>query len=461
MLALDLQAAGIEPVTDSGVIDFHALRNSYVTHLVASGATVNVCQTLARHSDAKLTIGVYAKASVEAKVAAVNALPDLTPPPAAPGASDPSSNPDFSLNLPYNPVPDCPKSPILPPGGSDLEPAPDSTKTQENTGFAGVSEGVGGDPARTSLRNLEFHGRTCDNSIAPSAARGGPGGLAMTPRQRRLWAVSLFAGALLLGDSAQARYGGSHSPHGHFGAGPGPGFGRRGNWSWGMVGAGGGWASFYFLGLGAGGTMFMAPPLMMPPPMFETGFPLAGPMPPNFPPQAGPGAGDDAPRPAPPAAGKRNDPSRMSQLVTLGDRMFRVGDIHRAAERYEQAARSDPNAALPRIRLAQIELNRSHFGLAANWIREAVTVEPGWLSNAPDIQSLYAEPGDFARQIAKLESHLQAHPGDRDAWLVLGTQWYLSGRTRKAADVFLRLADRKPDPTLNAFLDATAADPTK
>ena len=79
------------------------------------------------------------------------------------------------------------------------------------------------------------------------------------------------------------------------------------------------------------------------------------------------------------------------------------------------------------------------------------------LNSAPDIQSIYGEPGDFARHLARLESHLQVHPDDRDAWLVLGAEWYLSGRTARAADVFLRLYDpkRKPDIALSAFLHAT------
>ena len=57
----------------------------------------------------------------------------------------------------------------------------------------------------------------------------------------------------------------------------------------------------------------------------------------------------------------------------------------------------------------------------------------------------------------KLETHLQANPDDRDAWLVLGAEWFLSGRTTKAADVFRRLNDpnRKPDVALAAFLDAS------
>jgi hypothetical protein len=44
MLAIDLKAAGIKPETDSGVVDFHALRGSYISNLVASGASVKVCQ---------------------------------------------------------------------------------------------------------------------------------------------------------------------------------------------------------------------------------------------------------------------------------------------------------------------------------------------------------------------------------------------------------------------------------
>jgi len=141
--------------------------------------------------------------------------------------------------------------------------------------------------------------------------------------------------------------------------------------------------------------------------------------------------------------------------VTFGDRLFRAGNIHRAAERFEQAMNADQNAATPRVRLAQIALVRGQYAEAAHRYREAMTADPGWLINAPDIQSIYGEPSDFSKQIAKLEAHLQAHPNDRDAWFVLGAQWYLSGQSRKAADVFLRLTDREVDATLAAFLDAS------
>lgn len=76
MLAHDLKAAGIAPKTNSGIADFHALRASYISHLVSSGASVKTCQELARHSTPSLTIGLYAKASLHDIASAVDSLPD-------------------------------------------------------------------------------------------------------------------------------------------------------------------------------------------------------------------------------------------------------------------------------------------------------------------------------------------------------------------------------------------------
>jgi hypothetical protein len=84
MIRADLEAAGVPYETDEGVVDFHALRVTYISNLVASGASVKTCQTLARHSTPSLTIGVYAKASLHDIAGAVEGLPDPdAPSPAA------------------------------------------------------------------------------------------------------------------------------------------------------------------------------------------------------------------------------------------------------------------------------------------------------------------------------------------------------------------------------------------
>ena len=49
---------------DGRVVDFHALRATYITMLVRSGASVKEAQELARHSDPKLTMNVYTKLGI-------------------------------------------------------------------------------------------------------------------------------------------------------------------------------------------------------------------------------------------------------------------------------------------------------------------------------------------------------------------------------------------------------------
>jgi len=151
----------------------------------------------------------------------------------------------------------------------------------------------------------------------------------------------------------------------------------------------------------------------------------------------------------------QTNPEQAKQFVTLGNRLFRAGNLQRSTERFKQAARAQPQAAAPWVGLAQIALVRGNYSEAAAHFRRAQAAQPNWLINAPDVEAIYAEPADFGAVISRLETHLQAHPNDRDAWLVLGAQMYLSGRTRKAADIFARLNDRQPDPTLAAFLEAT------
>lgn len=161
--------------------------------------------------------------------------------------------------------------------------------------------------------------------------------------------------------------------------------------------------------------------------------------------------------PALPPRSKARDANRSKELIELGDRLFRAGNLIRASERYEQAIRANGDLAEPRVRLAQVALVRGKYQDAANALREAQAAEPGWLATAGDIRDLYPEPAVYNRHVATLEAHLQARPEDRDGWLVLGALWYLSGKTQQAADVFVRLTDRLEDPTLRAFLEATRA----
>lgn len=151
----------------------------------------------------------------------------------------------------------------------------------------------------------------------------------------------------------------------------------------------------------------------------------------------------------------RTDTAQAAKLVKMGDNLFRAGNLNRARERYQQASRADASAAVPRLRLAEVAMVNGKYAEAANGLREAEAAEPGWLNHARDIQPLFGDPADFAAQISKVETYLQAHPEDRDAWMILGINKLLTGKAQDAADIFLSIGDEPLDPALSAFLAAS------
>ncbi|MHC4397923.1 MAG: tyrosine-type recombinase/integrase [Planctomycetota bacterium] len=78
MLRQDLEVADI-PYQDENkrFADFHALRHSFCTHVIKSGATVKEAQTLARHSTSALTLDVYSHIGLYDIRRAVERLPQI------------------------------------------------------------------------------------------------------------------------------------------------------------------------------------------------------------------------------------------------------------------------------------------------------------------------------------------------------------------------------------------------
>jgi site-specific recombinase XerD len=91
MLRADLRAAGIQPVVDGRVIDLHALRVSFITHLALGGVPLAVAQKLARHSDPRLTSNAYTSLSLAELHRAVQALPATGTTPPGPQAAEPKA----------------------------------------------------------------------------------------------------------------------------------------------------------------------------------------------------------------------------------------------------------------------------------------------------------------------------------------------------------------------------------
>jgi integrase/recombinase XerD len=79
-LRFDLARAGIPYADATGrVADVHALRSAFVTSLMRSGANVKAIQVLARHSDPRLTVGLYSRFDPKDARDALSRAPDLSP----------------------------------------------------------------------------------------------------------------------------------------------------------------------------------------------------------------------------------------------------------------------------------------------------------------------------------------------------------------------------------------------
>jgi integrase len=59
--------------------DFHALRHTFITNLSRANVSPKVAQTLARHSDIRLTMQIYTHIDSDEQAAAINSLPGLSP----------------------------------------------------------------------------------------------------------------------------------------------------------------------------------------------------------------------------------------------------------------------------------------------------------------------------------------------------------------------------------------------
>jgi len=80
----DLAVAGI-PKRDewNRVVDVHALRVTFGTHLCAAGVPLRTAQAAMRHSKPELTANIYTDPALLDIAGAIDALPALAPPPKA------------------------------------------------------------------------------------------------------------------------------------------------------------------------------------------------------------------------------------------------------------------------------------------------------------------------------------------------------------------------------------------
>ncbi len=179
-----LQAAGIAAKDKAGrVVDFHALRHTFITSLSKAGVSPRVAMELARHSQIDLTMRVYTDAGMLGTADAVNCLPSWQSRRA--DASSQTASATGTDPLPLGAGPESAKtkrdakrdaegrqSHILPDlaGQSNISDHP--AKDRENPVFMRVLH-IAGERSRTStcVNRLEPESSASANSATPADGR--------------------------------------------------------------------------------------------------------------------------------------------------------------------------------------------------------------------------------------------------------------------------------------------------
>jgi tetratricopeptide (TPR) repeat protein len=135
-------------------------------------------------------------------------------------------------------------------------------------------------------------------------------------------------------------------------------------------------------------------------------------------------------------------PARASSLtiaaeryLTLGDRAFREGRWADAVQFYGKAVEFAPTEGALWLVLADALFSTGDYHYAGFAVRKALELDPTLVDSAVDKHTFYADPAEFDRQIAALETYLVAHPTDRDARLVLSLNCLFGNRPAQAVDL--------------------------
>ncbi len=163
MLRFDLKATGIEYETDSGWVDFRALRVTCLSWLADAGTPLRTLQEFARHSTPTLTMNIYARTLRDSMTGAAARLPDLNRPACEPMkatgtyAKGVGATHFGTAEMTPKSTPTGARSPAFPcvaahdsrPTSHAMTPAGLSGKNRENLAHLGAAQRTGVDGNRT------------------------------------------------------------------------------------------------------------------------------------------------------------------------------------------------------------------------------------------------------------------------------------------------------------------------
>jgi tetratricopeptide (TPR) repeat protein len=144
-------------------------------------------------------------------------------------------------------------------------------------------------------------------------------------------------------------------------------------------------------------------------------------------------------------------------ILGEGNLAFSEGRYEDARRVYVRAMLIDERDGYAKMLYAWANFALGDYQLAATATRRALLTSPDLVRYPSDIRLHYRDLVALEQQVDALQSHVAAHPSDREAGLLLGYLFYSIGDLPRGLAAFNDLAaGDATDPTVAALQDAAA-----
>ena len=123
------------------------------------------------------------------------------------------------------------------------------------------------------------------------------------------------------------------------------------------------------------------------------------------------------------------------QYLTLGDQAFREQRYADSVHFYSKAVEFAPDEGVLYLVLSDGLFATGDYHYGAYALRKALELDPTLVDEPVDKHAFYADPSEFDRQLAVLETFLADHPTDGDARLLLAANDLFGGRPAATVDL--------------------------
>jgi tetratricopeptide (TPR) repeat protein len=158
-----------------------------------------------------------------------------------------------------------------------------------------------------------------------------------------------------------------------------------------------------------------------------------------------------APQPQPALAPipEMDKKAEAARLIKLGKEAFADEEHGRAAERFQQASRLQPDNTEALFLLAQAQFALGKYREAVVSIYAGMKLQPDWPTSKFDLRGLYANnPAELIEQLNTLRQAVAANPEEPALMFLYGYQLWFLGRQDEAKTFFQKarplVSDSKP-----------------